>query len=61
MKFVASQGGPKVPANATVTATVGIGPRSEGGFGLELVETTGEQLGGGPSLAERRDAIASVG
>jgi lipoyl-dependent peroxiredoxin len=35
MKFVASQGGPKVPADATVTATIGIGPRSEGGFGLE--------------------------
>jgi Ohr subfamily peroxiredoxin len=25
-----------VPADATVTATVGIGPRSEGGFGLEV-------------------------
>ena len=36
MKFVASQGGPKVPADATVTATVGIGPRSEGGFGIEV-------------------------
>ena len=36
MKFVASQGGPKVPANATVAATVGIGPRSEGGFGLDI-------------------------
>jgi len=36
MKFVASQGGPKVPANAAVTATVGIGPRSEGGFGLDI-------------------------
>ncbi|MGB8842188.1 MAG: organic hydroperoxide resistance protein [Aliidongia sp.] len=36
MKFVASQGGPKVPTDATVTATVGIGPRSEGGFGLEV-------------------------
>ena len=35
MKFVASQGGPKVPADTSVTATVGIGPRSEGGFGLE--------------------------
>jgi osmotically inducible protein OsmC len=34
MKFVASQGGPKVPAETTVTSTVGIGPRSEGGFGL---------------------------
>src|SRR3984885_15065113 len=36
MKFVASQGGPKVPADATVTSSVGIGPRSEGGFGLEI-------------------------
>ena len=34
MKFVASQGGPKVPADTTVTATIGIGPRSEGGFGI---------------------------
>ena len=36
MKFVASQGGPKVPADTKVTANVGIGPRSEGGFGLEI-------------------------
>ena len=36
MKFVSAQGGPKVPADATVTATVGIGPRSEGGFGLAI-------------------------
>ncbi|RAK65496.1 organic hydroperoxide resistance protein [Phenylobacterium kunshanense] len=36
MKFVASQGGPKVPANATVTAEVGIGPRAAGGFGLTV-------------------------
>ncbi|MBB4018968.1 Ohr subfamily peroxiredoxin [Chelatococcus caeni] len=37
MKFVASQGGgTKVPADATVTATVGIGPRSAGGFGLDI-------------------------
>jgi lipoyl-dependent peroxiredoxin len=36
MKFVASQGGPKVPDNATVTSTVGIGPRSEGGFGITV-------------------------
>ena len=36
MKFVASQGGPKVPADTAVTATVGIGPRSEGGFGLDI-------------------------
>lgn len=36
MKFVASQGGPKVPADTRVTAIVGIGPRSEGGFGLDI-------------------------
>jgi Ohr subfamily peroxiredoxin len=36
MKFVASQGGPKVPADASITTTVGIGPRSEGGFGLDI-------------------------
>ncbi len=36
MKFVASQGGPKVPADTSVTSTVGIGPRSEGGFGLDI-------------------------
>ena len=36
MKHVAGQGGPKIPADATVTATVGIGPRSEGGFGLDV-------------------------
>lgn len=36
MKAVSAQGGPKVPADATVTATVGIGPRAEGGFGLEV-------------------------
>ena len=36
MKFVASQGGPKVPADATVTSTVGIGPRAAGGFGLDV-------------------------
>ena len=35
-QFVASQGGPKVPADASVTSTVGIGPRSAGGFGLEI-------------------------
>ncbi len=35
MKFVASQGGTaKVPAETTVKATIGIGPRAEGGFGI---------------------------
>jgi lipoyl-dependent peroxiredoxin len=36
MKFVASQGGPKVPHDTTVTATVEMGPRSEGGFALDI-------------------------
>ena len=36
MKLVSSQGGPKVPQDTSVTAFVGIGPRSEGGFGLEV-------------------------
>lgn len=36
MKAVASHGGPKVPSDTKVTATVGIGPRSEGGFGLDI-------------------------
>ena len=39
MKFVTLQGGPNIPANATVTATVGIGPRKAGGFGLEVALT----------------------
>ena len=36
MKFIASQNkdGTKVPDDATVQSSVGIGPRSEGGFGL---------------------------
>jgi osmotically inducible protein OsmC len=37
MKAVAAQGGGvKAPADASVTSTVGIGPRSEGGFGLDI-------------------------
>ncbi|MBE7202210.1 MAG: organic hydroperoxide resistance protein [Parafilimonas terrae] len=34
MKFVAPELSLKVPNDTTVTATVGIGPRSEGGFGI---------------------------
>lgn len=35
MKAVSSTVGVKVPADATVTADVGIGPRLEGGSGLD--------------------------
>jgi osmotically inducible protein OsmC len=34
LKFQAVQANVKVPADSTVAATIGIGPRSEGGFGL---------------------------
>jgi lipoyl-dependent peroxiredoxin len=34
LKFVAGQEKIRVPENATVTAKVGIGPRSAGGFGI---------------------------
>jgi|ERR1700743_1227420 osmotically inducible protein OsmC len=36
MKFVSTHGGPKVPQDTSVTASVGVGPRSEGGFGLVI-------------------------
>lgn len=36
MKFVAQHEKKTLPADTTVEATVGIGPRSEGGFGLEV-------------------------
>jgi Ohr subfamily peroxiredoxin len=36
MKAAAAQGGPKVPSDTQVTTRVGIGPRSEGGFGLTV-------------------------
>ncbi|XYK80575.1 MAG: organic hydroperoxide resistance protein [Labrenzia sp.] len=36
MKFVGSQEKIAVPADTSIIATVGIGPRSEGGFGLEV-------------------------
>jgi osmotically inducible protein OsmC len=34
MKAVSGKVGVKVPADATVTAEVGFGPRSEGGYGI---------------------------
>ncbi len=36
MQLLASQGEATVPANAEVMATVGFGPRSEGGLGIEV-------------------------
>ncbi len=34
MKAVSGKEGVKVPTDATVTATIGFGPRSEGGYGI---------------------------
>lgn len=36
MKFVAGQEEISLPSDTAITSTVGIGPRSEGGFGLEI-------------------------
>ncbi|MEJ8476712.1 organic hydroperoxide resistance protein [Roseibium algae] len=36
LKLVGSQAKKPVPADASIVATVGIGPRSEGGFGLTV-------------------------
>ena len=57
MKFVASQGGPKVPADTAVTATVGIGPRSEGGFGLDIALEISLP---GVSLPEAEELVAKA-
>jgi lipoyl-dependent peroxiredoxin len=61
MKFVASQGGgTKVPADTSVTATVGIGPRSEGGFGLDIeldVSLPGITRGDAEKLVEKAHQV----
>lgn len=60
MKFVASQGGPKVPAETTVTSTVGIGPRSEGGFGLAIaleISLPGIDRGAARELVEKAHQV----
>lgn len=36
LKFVGGQEKVAIPADTSITSTVGIGPRSEGGFGLEV-------------------------
>jgi lipoyl-dependent peroxiredoxin len=60
MKFVASQGGPKVPNDTTVTTTVGIGPRSEGGFGLDVemeISLPGVETSAAEALVEKAHHI----
>lgn len=36
MKFITGRAGGKFPTDASVTATVGIGPNTEGSYGLEV-------------------------
>jgi osmotically inducible protein OsmC len=60
MKFVSSQGGPKFPQDASVTASVGIGPRSEGGFGLVVglsVSLPGLSFSSANSLVEKAHLV----
>lgn len=61
LKLVASQGGGvKVPSDATVTATVGIGPRAEGGFGLTValaVDLPGVDRAAGEALIEKAHEV----
>ncbi|PZU59588.1 MAG: organic hydroperoxide resistance protein [Sphingobium sp.] len=62
MKFAASQDKalPRVPADTTVTATVGIGPRADKGFGLavELVITLpGVERAAAEALVAEADTI----
>ena len=62
MKFVATQGGPKVPDDTSVTGTVGIGPRSEGGFGLDVeldISLPGLPRAEAQDLIEKADKICT--
>jgi Ohr subfamily peroxiredoxin len=52
MKAVSGKVGVKVPADATVTAEIGFGPRSEGGFGI-TADLTITLPGVEPSEAQR--------
>lgn len=59
MKTVAPSVAVKVPAEANVTATVGIGPRAEGGFGLAIdlrIELPGVDRAEGQRLIEAAHA-----
>lgn len=61
MKFVATQGHhAKVPADASVSATVGIGPRADKGFGLAVtleVNLPGVDYAAAQALVAEADTI----
>jgi lipoyl-dependent peroxiredoxin len=60
MKFVGSQKKQPIPADTTVTTTIGIGPRSEGGFGLTAkldVSLPGMDKAAAKALVEEADQV----
>lgn len=62
MKFAASQDKalPRVPADTTVTATVGIGPRADKGFGLAVelvIALPGVERAAAEALVAEADTI----
>lgn len=60
LKAVAGKEGPHVPKDATVTATVGIGPRSEGGFGITAaleVSLPGVERAAAQALVEKAHQV----
>lgn len=60
MKAVAAKEKITVPADATVTATVGMGPRSEGGFGLDIdlrVSLPGMERSAAEDLVEKAHQV----
>jgi osmotically inducible protein OsmC len=62
MKFAAGQDKalPRVPADASVTATVGIGPRADKGFGIEVkleVTLPGVERAAAEALVAEADTI----
>jgi Ohr subfamily peroxiredoxin len=60
MKFVGAQKKQSVPADTTVTTTIGIGPRSEGGFGLTAkldVSLPGMDKAAAKALVEEADKV----
>jgi osmotically inducible protein OsmC len=60
MKHVAAKDGSRVPEDTTVTASVGIGPRSEGGFGLDIgldVAMPGVERAAAEALVEKAHQV----
>jgi lipoyl-dependent peroxiredoxin len=60
MKAVSGKEGVAVPADATVTATIGFGPRSEGGYGITadlLVSMPGVDKGDAERLVAAAHAV----